>query len=85
MDKQENITERQAAAAYLSSFVARAVYLRHATAVVTFEILLSWLHRYIKFHEEEEKFVLFSLFVHRELQFSCCAFFQDENCATHFG
>lgn len=54
-DHKTNIVERQSAAAFIASFVARAAFLRHATVVTWFEHLLNWLHAYTtaaKLHEQ---------------------------------
>jgi len=42
--------ERQNAALYIASFVARAAFLRHASALHSFELLLKWTHAYTQYH-----------------------------------
>lgn len=42
--------ERVGASSYIASFVARAKYLRHASAVVAFEMMLKWSQAYTEYH-----------------------------------
>ena len=47
---QTSAVERQNSALYIASFVARASFLRHASAIVVFEMLLKWTHAYTEYH-----------------------------------
>lgn len=47
---QTSNVERQNSALYIASFVARASFLRHASAIVAFEMLLKWTHAYTEYH-----------------------------------
>jgi len=51
-DKDAPSIDRQNAAAYVASFVARAAFLRHASATVSFELLIRWMHGYVEIHQE---------------------------------
>jgi len=46
-DTRSALIDRTSAASYIASFVARAKFLRHASAIAIFDALVVWLHQYV--------------------------------------